>query len=242
MSQRRRGRAHNPFDGKSSTNSTFELDSAMYGEIEEEPSALQTQEDGIMHFGQFRLTAIGLELPERTSPDDWSELAQVLFHLQGRLHWLIGDFLLHENAWGDTDEIASQFGLEASTLYDYKSLARKVQISVRTEKLSPTHHKLVMKYSEEPELQRYWLQRAADEGWSVKEMRQAIRQAEQPELAEKTPSLTIRPAPLTTESLEVSLTQFVELHREADYEVREQAASVMRRAAERLLHAQNNDP
>jgi hypothetical protein len=135
--------------------------------------SLQFKDNGKISFRRFQLTQVGFEPPADANAEEWQQLADMLFRLDGALQWMIGDFLLHETAWGDTARIAAEFGYEVGTLYDYKKVAKNVQIGVRTPNLSFGHHKLVKSMDEAD--QRKWLQRAEQNGWSVAEMRRQIR-------------------------------------------------------------------
>lgn len=118
--------------------------------------------DGSLVAFEYRLTGIGLDPAALSSRRaDWERLGQLLFRFDRSLQWLIGDWLLQgeDNKWGRHEEIAAELGLQVKTLYDYRYVARHVDFSVRTEKLSFGHHKLVAQL--EPASQRGWLELAA---------------------------------------------------------------------------------
>lgn len=145
---------------------------------------LVVREDGSLQYAGFKLSPVGIE----DYGDDLEKFGTLLAHLDTAVQWWIGDFLVHaERAYGQTyEEIAEHFGFEVKTVYQYKWIAEKVELSVRTEKLSFTHHQLVAKFSNDPSKQRHWLARAEEEGWSVKKLREAIKAAEDGEPEQKT--------------------------------------------------------
>ncbi len=141
--------------------------------------------DGSLVAFDYRLTGIGLD-PRALSSQraDWERLGRLLFRFDRSMQWLIGDWLLQgeDNKWGEHEAIAAELGLQVKTLYDYRYVARHVDFSVRTEKLSFGHHKLVAQL--EPTLQRRWLNRAAagdydatagaSRAWSISRLRKEM--------------------------------------------------------------------
>ena len=133
----------------------------------------------------YRLTGVGLD-PNTLSDnkDHWEQLGRLLFRLDHSIQWLIGDWLLHgeSNQWGKHEEIADKLGYEVKTLYDYRYVARNVHFSVRTEKLSFGHHKLVAHLQTKEQVQ--WLRTAAagdidnetgqSHSWSISRLRTGI--------------------------------------------------------------------
>lgn len=141
--------------------------------------------DGSIRAYQYRLTALGIDPTSVTNNKrNWELLGQLLFRLDHSIQWLIGDWLLQgeTNQWGKHEEIAEALNYEVKTLYDYRYVARNVHFSVRTEKLSFGHHKLVAHL--ETHEQRQWLAKAAsgdidnDNGgyrpWSISRLRQEL--------------------------------------------------------------------
>ncbi len=151
--------------------------------------------DGSLVAFDYRLTGIGLD-PNALSSQraDWERLGQLLFRFDRSMQWLIGDWLLQaeDNKWGKHEEIAAELGLQVKTLYDYRYVARHVDFSVRTEKLSFGHHKLVAQL--EPALQGRWLSRAAagdvagdSRPWSISRLRKEMAALPAAITAEETP-------------------------------------------------------
>ncbi len=141
--------------------------------------------DGSIRAYEYRLTGLGIDpdsLPKNKR--NWELLGQLLFRLDHSIQWLIGDWLLQgeTNRWGQHEAIAQALNYEVKTLYDYRYVARNVHFSVRTDKLSFGHHKLVA-HLDTAEQDR-WLRKAAagdldgDAGlsrpWSISRLRREL--------------------------------------------------------------------
>lgn len=159
---------------------------ALQGESQKNISLALAAND--IRTGVFKWTSTGLAIDGDISRDDWELTGQALKFMQSSMQWLIGDWLLwgEQLQYGTYEEFASEFGFEVQTIYNYRWVAGKVEISLRKEKLSFGHHNLVagMKAKED---QAYWLNRAVegDNGkqWSVATMRAAIKGGETKQLS-----------------------------------------------------------
>jgi hypothetical protein len=131
--------------------------------------------DGIITVQGFQLTPTGLRSPEMISPNAWVDVGRLLAKLEGSLQWLVGDWIVYGEAikWGDTEALAGELGCAVQTVYDYASVSRKVQFSIRIENLSFAHHRLVTSMT--PDFQSYALKFAAHHKYSVAEMRRWIK-------------------------------------------------------------------
>lgn len=136
--------------------------------------ALVRKLDGSMTFRGFRLTPTGLVVEQATDYDDWLDMGYTLRGLDASLSWLIGDWLIYgEREYGQTyPQLAEMLGLEVKTLYDWRYVAAAVHFSVRTEKLSWSHHKLVAGLS--ADLQAEWLAWADRTDVKIGDMRAAL--------------------------------------------------------------------
>lgn len=130
--------------------------------------------DGSMQIGHFTLKPTGLVADAQATPEEWEQVGSVLQRLEGSIQWLIGDWFLYaERQWGSTYEaVAHATGYSYDTLKDYAYVARNVELSVRTDKLSFGHHKLVA--SLEPNAQAEALQWAVDQNASISQFRKAL--------------------------------------------------------------------
>ncbi len=149
-------------------------------------SGIQVANDGAINAYNFRMTSVGIDPEVRSlNKDKWLELGDLLFRFHQSIQWLIGDWLIYgdEQKWGETDKLAKKLGYEATTLYEYKSVAKSIPFELRTDRLSFGHHKLVA--SKDSEEQKYWLERAAfgdvDEAtnvskpWSISRLRNEMK-------------------------------------------------------------------
>ncbi len=136
--------------------------------------ALVVADDGAIHVGHFTMTPIGLLVEENVHLEEWQRFGNVLQRIDAAIQWLIGDWMTYgERVWGQTyEQVAQATGYDVKTLYDYAYVARGVQFSVRTEKLSFGHHKLVAALP--PDLQREWLKYAAANNLSISQLRSEL--------------------------------------------------------------------
>jgi hypothetical protein len=141
---------------------------------------IQVDEQGHWYFEDYRIAPTGLHIPENTTLESYEAFGRFILDVGSRIQWLIGDWIAYGDQfqWGETySQIADEFGYEVKTLYDYAYVCSNVQFSVRTEKLSFGHHKLVAALDED--VQRQWLQQAlvGEDGkrWSVARMRREMR-------------------------------------------------------------------
>jgi len=134
-------------------------------------------QDSSLVVGSFRCTPIGLELVGEQIPttNDLQNLGRVLKQLEGSIQWLIGDWVIAGETveWGKISEFADEIGFDVQSVYDCSYVARKVDFSLRSEKLSFGHHRLVAPLTLEE--QRYWLTQALQNQWSISQMRDAMR-------------------------------------------------------------------
>ncbi len=128
--------------------------------------------------GPFALTRTGLVIEGEPTAEEWQQAGEMLSQAHGALQWWIGDWLLHGEGrpeWGDKYEAACElFGREVEALKNYKWVAGNVKLSTRVDNLSWAHHRLIAPLP--PREQKKWLKKAEKEGWSVAELRKAIRQ------------------------------------------------------------------
>lgn len=147
-------------------------------------SKLVIHKDGTMKCGAAELTKTGITNVGDLGEQDLRYFGDVVFQLDNAVQWWIGDWLNRvEIVWGESyEQIAENTGREISTLYDYKSVAKKVPFSVRTEELSYNHHRVIA-YDADPQNEAEWLYwiNLALEGedgrrWSVARLKREIRQ------------------------------------------------------------------
>jgi hypothetical protein len=120
-------------------------------------------------------TKTGLELPRRLSFDRWADIGKQLSDISTSSAWCLGDWLAYgmEFFTGRYRRVIEQTGLEYQTLRNYAWVARRFPLSRRRINLSFGHHAEVVALSD-PE-QDYWLRKAEEVKWSVKQLRREVR-------------------------------------------------------------------
>lgn len=149
-------------------------------------NGLVPQPDGSFIYKRVRLTPTDLEMPADLTEDEWEDIGDKLLSMNGALAWHLGGWRVRgeDFKWGETyARLAAKYGLEVDTLWHYTMVYRAVQNWIRNPVLSFAHHRLVAgmkdKQTKQPlvEQQQYWLEQAAANGWTVKEMREAIQKS-----------------------------------------------------------------
>lgn len=121
------------------------------------------------------ISETGLELPANLSFEDWQQTGETLGRIGRSCQWWIGDWLNYgERVYGEKyTEAIEATGYELATLKDFAYVAAHVEMSVRTDVLSFTHHKQVAALG--PAEQERWLGSAEANGWSVGKLRKQIK-------------------------------------------------------------------
>lgn len=166
-------------------------------------NAIVQTSDGSFQYKRIVITAIGLELPDDLTFDEWVDLGTVLTELESSVQWAVGDWgahaaihldeLLQASGAYPTDIAGPDFeskyallmartGYSYQTVRDYAWVASSVPVSIRNRQLSFSHHRLVAPMRDENgqpllDLQQEWLQAAHEHGWTIAQMRKAIADA-----------------------------------------------------------------
>jgi hypothetical protein len=143
--------------------------------VEDVPTGLVVADDGVLAIGGYSLTSVGLRIDGDVTYDDWETVGALLLRLEGAIQLLIGDWLVQaERQWGQTYEaIAEQTGYAVKSLYQYKWVAENVPFSMRIENLTFTHYTVVAGIDDDARKMAL-LEKAAEEGWSVKRLRDEL--------------------------------------------------------------------
>ena len=169
---------HPAADSEPPDTSWLKNDAEIFGEIPPPPAPekrLDFAENGTLQIGRVVMTPVGIQPGTDMTQEEYRNLGEMLLTLEGSIQWILGDWLAYgdERQWGKTyHEVAEAFGRSVDTLYNYASVCRRVDFSLRSEILSFGHHQLVT--SMKPREQRTWLTRASDNQWSVAELRRAL--------------------------------------------------------------------
>jgi hypothetical protein len=91
--------------------------------------------------------------------------------------WWVGDWLLYGTArWGERYvEAAKITGYDAKTLRNMRYVASRLELSLRRDNLTWSHHVLLAAL--EPDEQKYWLDRTTADRLSVDDLRIELRSA-----------------------------------------------------------------
>jgi hypothetical protein len=110
---------------------------------------------------------------------DWLATGRRLGTIARGSQWWLGDWALYgASQWGDRySEAARATGYDRGMLRSLAWIASRIDKSVRNEKLTWDHHVLVS--SLEPDEQKYWLDRAEEERFSVGDLKLELRSRRQ---------------------------------------------------------------
>ena len=125
----------------------------------------------------YKLTEVGLEVTGKPDFEDWMEYGQSLKTLEGTARqfaigdWIVAGFDTYEHGkWDAIQKIWSDYS--QTTLAEYERVSRSVKTPIRIGVLDWSKHQLVA--SLPPDKQRYWLEQAAKNQWSVATLRQKM--------------------------------------------------------------------
>lgn len=121
------------------------------------------------------LTGVGLSIPSGLSFEGWERAGRQLAGIVDSSAWWLGDWLVFgKTHYSDRYQIAIRSaGLRYQTLRNYAWVARRFDISRRRTKLTFQHHAEV---ASRPQKEQDWLlDRAEQECWTTKQLREAMR-------------------------------------------------------------------
>lgn len=118
-------------------------------------------------------------LKEELPLEAWGALGEKLGRWGRGVKWYIGDWLLFgEAAYGERHaQMMDATGYELATLTSLQWVAKRVAPKTRREDLSWSHHQEVGRF-DSADVQALWLQRAVDNNWTQKQLRDAIQAEE----------------------------------------------------------------
>ncbi len=122
------------------------------------------------------MSAVGLQLPNRMSFEDWAHAGCQLSGIVDSSSWWLGDWLVFGKAhYADCYQLAIQrAGLRYQTLRNYAWVARRFEVSRRRSSLTFQHHAEIASLPVEE--QERLLDLAEQNAWTTKQLRNAIRQ------------------------------------------------------------------
>ncbi|MFF5010827.1 LmbU family transcriptional regulator [Streptomyces phaeochromogenes] len=138
--------------------------------------------------GQVLTTKVGLQIPTGMAYDEWERSGRQLAGVLDSSSWWLGDWLVYgKDHYTDRYQRGIRaIGLSYQTLRNYAWVSRRFDFSRRRPALSFQHHAELasMPVAE----QDSWLDRAEQEQWTTKQLRNALRAARQGEQQPRTPT------------------------------------------------------
>lgn len=127
-------------------------------------------------FGNFKLHRNGLQVVGQPTFEQWEECGEFIRKCEGAVHYWIGDWLNYgENKWGEMySQAMGETGYDYGTLRNDKYVSGKVDLSLRSDNLSPTHAKEIASLPQEEK--KFWAEEIKKEAMPVRELREKIRQ------------------------------------------------------------------
>jgi uncharacterized protein YdaU (DUF1376 family) len=125
--------------------------------------------------GNVMVPRNGLELPQRLPFEMWLTIGKQLSAISTSSAWCLGDWLAYgiEAFNGRYRSAVEQTALDYQTLRNYVWVAKRFPLPRRRFALSFAHHAEVAALP--PPEQDFWLRKAEEQGWSVKQLRQEVR-------------------------------------------------------------------
>lgn len=120
----------------------------------------------------FTIRETGIEFNGNLSRTEWDDLGHKIAQVAKSIGFIVGDWINHgEKQWGDMyADAMQQTGLDYQTLRDFAYTARRVELSLRNDKLDFSHHRVVAKLKS-PEDQARWIELAEKNNLSVRRLR-----------------------------------------------------------------------
>jgi hypothetical protein len=131
------------------------------------------------HFSEARVltTKVALQLSTELPYEEWERAGRQLAGVQSSSSWWIGDWLNHGKEHYSDRYLKGVHaaGLKYQTLRNYAWVASRYPAARRQPELSFQHHAELA--SSTVDQQEFWLRTARRNGWTVKQLRTAVRQA-----------------------------------------------------------------
>lgn len=159
-------------------------------------NALIPTDAGTFRFRRFEMTTTQLIAPSDLTNEECNEFGRMISALESASQFWMGDWAnLYIKQQKNKDErskiyerLAEDFNIEAVTLKDYAYVCWNVPQSLRNDRLSYSHHKAVVAFSENPKKQESYLNYAIENQLGVGAFRKWIKDQENPNDEEKTAS------------------------------------------------------
>jgi len=137
---------------------------------------------GVLSIGaKYQTSAVGLVAKGKATYAQWEVALSVACGIAKSCPFWIGDLLnIGEHTYGESyTQAINDTGFDPGYLRNLKWTCSRVDLSVRSDKLSFTHHSLVAPC--DPADQKKWITLAVNNKWTVKELREAMHEGEEVE-------------------------------------------------------------
>nr|UDM84230.1 LmbU family transcriptional regulator [Streptomyces sp.] len=126
---------------------------------------------------QVLTTRIGLHMPTGLSFEEWERAGCQISRLVNSSTWWLGDWLVYgkEHYTDRYQRGIRSAGLQYQTLRNYAWVSRRFEFHRRRSSLSFQHHAEVASLPVDE--QEFWFDRAEQNGWTTKQLRNAISAA-----------------------------------------------------------------
>ncbi|MBT9148153.1 MAG: hypothetical protein DDT32_01923 [Syntrophomonadaceae bacterium] len=122
----------------------------------------------------FELHPTGLTVLGEPTKDEYITAFNRLSIIEGSIHWWYGDLCLsYEGKYGEIKEIAEGSGFQYQTIRDDKFVASRYKLSLRSDNLSFTHHRIAAPREDRLD----WLKKAKENNWSTRQLEAEIHKA-----------------------------------------------------------------
>lgn len=132
------------------------------------------------------MSGAGLDVPDTITNAALFDALHILFSFEEHIQLMVGDALaaMERLKYGAIEDIAKSFARDGKTLRNWKSICKKVELSLRRDVLAAhpnarpltiSHYDLIRAFNEAD--QRYWIASALSGGWSVTRLRLEIASA-----------------------------------------------------------------
>lgn len=131
--------------------------------------------NAMLNRDKFNVMTTGVQFADTVTQKDWEAFGEMVVNINTAIQWIIGDWLAYgiQREWGKTYEEAAQLtGYTVETLRDFVWVASSIDLSLRNDTLSFTHHRAVAHLP--PEQQVSFLETAAKERWSMRTLRSQV--------------------------------------------------------------------
>lgn len=127
---------------------------------------------------------MGLVFSKDVTEEELLIVGKTLKTVEGAVQFWIGDWI---NAnWGKYEhgkyDEAEKLGYDKELLRQYSFVSERIESVIRITVLSWSHHREVASLSSDQ--QKHWLQQAVENNWTVRELKDAIKKAQKPEVLE----------------------------------------------------------